>query len=45
MFGVEANADKIGLVTAGAVGLGIAAHAAISVSKHKPTETQNKDSL
>ena len=45
VFGVEANADKIGLVTAGAVGMAIATHAAVSISKHKNTENHKKDSL
>ena len=45
VFGVEANADTMGLVTAGAVGVGIAAHAAVSINKHKNTETHKKDSL
>ena len=39
VFGVEANADTIGLAAAGAVGVGIAAHAAISARKHKNSET------
>jgi hydrogenase small subunit len=29
-FGIEASADKVGMVAAGAVGAGLAAHAAIS---------------
>jgi hydrogenase small subunit len=29
-FGVESNADKVGMVAAGAVGIGIAAHAAVT---------------
>ena len=29
-FGVEANADKIGMVAAAAVGVGVAAHAAVT---------------
>ena len=39
VFGVEANADTLGLAAAGAVGVGIAAHAAVSVRKHKNSET------
>ena len=39
VFGVEANADQIGLAAAGAVGVGIAAHAAVSARKHKNSET------
>ena len=29
-FGVEANADKVGIAVAGAVGVGVAAHAAVT---------------
>ncbi len=43
VFGVEANADTLGLAAAGAVGLGIAAHAAVSSTRPKHTETQSKE--
>ena len=33
-FGVEANADKVGLATAGVVGAAVAAHAAVSALKN-----------
>jgi hydrogenase small subunit len=42
VFGVEANADTIGLAAAGAVGTAIAAHAALSVNRQKKTETEKK---
>ncbi|MFM8330145.1 MAG: hydrogenase small subunit [Candidatus Methylumidiphilus sp.] len=43
LFGVEANADTIGLAAAGAVGTAIAAHAAVSVNRHKKnTDTEEK---
>jgi hydrogenase small subunit len=45
VFGVEANADTLGLVAAGAVGTAIAAHAAVSVSRHKNKNTETKDKL
>lgn len=45
-FGVEANADTIGLYAAGGVGGAIAAHAAISALKraqHKPETSEQED--
>ncbi len=45
VFGVEANADTLGLAAAGAVGLGIAGHAAVSIQKHKHTEKESKENV
>ncbi len=46
VFGVEANADTLGLAAAGAVGVGIAAHAAASAVRHKKTpKTESKENL
>jgi len=45
VFGVEANADTLGLAAAGAVGLGIAGHAAASIQKHKHTEKESKENV
>ena len=49
-FGVEANADQIGLAAAGVVGTGVAAHAAVTALKaaqskaqKTPTETTNEE--
>lgn len=41
-FGVEANADTVGLIAAGTVGTAIAAHAAVSVGKKKSAETEQQ---
>ena len=44
-FGIEANADKVGLGAVGVVGAAIGAHAAYSAvqrAKHKQTEEQSK---
>ncbi|QXP85150.1 hydrogenase small subunit [Methylococcus sp. Mc7] len=43
VFGVEANADKVGLVAAGAVSAGIAAHAAVSIAKKKDLEKETQE--
>ncbi|MHC6153060.1 hydrogenase small subunit [Bradyrhizobium elkanii] len=45
-FGIEKNADQIGMAAAGAVGLTVAAHAAITAVKrltHKPDRAVPKD--
>jgi len=41
-FGVEANADQIGLAAAGAVGAGVAAHAAVSAVKRIVQKPEDK---
>jgi hydrogenase small subunit len=46
-FGVEANADTVGLVAAGAIGAAVAAHAAITAikntsEKRQPQKTEEK---
>ncbi|MEY6433775.1 hydrogenase small subunit [Thioalkalicoccus limnaeus] len=44
VFGVEANADRVGLAAAGAVGAAIAAHATVSLLKHRrPSSTTEED--
>jgi len=45
VFGVEANADSLGLAAVGAVGAGIAAHAGVSALRHKKTEQDSKESV
>lgn len=40
VFGVEANADTLGLTAVGAVGAGIAAHAAVSALRRNSDETR-----
>ncbi|HQN51996.1 MAG TPA: hypothetical protein PK913_13150, partial [Phenylobacterium sp.] len=40
-FGVEANADKIGMTAAGVVGAAVAAHAAVSAIK-QTRQSRNK---
>jgi hydrogenase small subunit len=45
VFGVESNADALGLAAAGAVGAGIAAHAAISAKKHNPQKEDSKENV
>ncbi len=42
-FGVEANADKVGLVAAGVVGGGVAVHAAVSALKQAQKKTQTTE--
>ncbi len=41
-FGVEANADTVGLIAAGTVGTAIAAHAAVTAGKKKSAETEQQ---
>jgi hydrogenase small subunit len=41
-FGVEANADTVGLIAAGTVGTAIAAHAAVSAGKKKSADTEKQ---
>ena len=40
-FGVEANADRVGVAAAGVVGGGVAIHAAISALKSAQKKTQD----
>jgi hydrogenase small subunit len=42
-FGIESNADTVGLIAAGAVGTAIAGHAAVSVGKHAKGKESEKD--
>jgi len=42
-FGVEANADKVGMAAAGVVGVGIAAHAVASAVKHSSAKSTTKE--
>jgi hydrogenase small subunit len=44
-FGIEANADKIGMTVAGVVGAGIAAHAALSAIKSTVLKKQDLQPL
>ena len=39
-FGVESNADKVGIAAVGAVGAAVAAHAAVSVLKRASDKTE-----
>ena len=41
-FGVEANADKVGLVAAGVVGAGLAAHAAVTAIRRAADRTKTE---
>ena len=41
-FGIEANADQVGLAATGVVGSAIAVHAAVSALKRAQKKTQEK---
>ncbi|HBZ44098.1 MAG TPA: uptake hydrogenase small subunit, partial [Maritimibacter sp.] len=41
-FGIEKNADQVGLAAAGVVGAGVAAHAAVSALKAAQNKAQSR---
>jgi hydrogenase small subunit len=42
-FGVEANADKVGVVAAGGIGAAIAAHAAVTALRSAAEKRESRD--